>query len=222
MPPFVDRNDAGQQLAQLLAAFRGDDVVVLGLPGNGVRVAHGIAVRLRVRVDVVLIRPLTVTRPTEMTYGILGEDGARIIDSTAIAHCAVHATELADAELDHAESLRSSAIACRGERARVDLYGRTVVITDDGLTDMRAIRDACMVATQLGAIRVVIAVPVASHQTLGALRTYADKVVCPNPTPSAPVAENWYQRIDATTESDIACLLNTKPEPAQGCSEVSG
>ena len=58
---FHDRVDAGQQLAARLTQYAGrSDVIVLGLPRGGVPVAHQVAMRLEVPLDVLLVRKLGV------------------------------------------------------------------------------------------------------------------------------------------------------------------
>ena len=57
---FMDRVDAGQQLAALLGHLKGKDVVVLGLPRGGVPVAFEVAAALDAPLDVIVIRKLGV------------------------------------------------------------------------------------------------------------------------------------------------------------------
>ncbi|MBF6060426.1 phosphoribosyltransferase [Nocardia terpenica] len=207
MPPFADRTDAGRQLAELLPAFRGDDVVVLCLPGRGVRVAAEVASALRVLIDVILVRSLVVARRPSVRYGILGEDGALIIDTAALARGAVRATERAHTERVQENILHRNASAYRGVRTRVALDNRTAILAHDCLTEPTVVRDACRIARLLGAIRIVIAVPVADHRSLGALAAYADNIVCPNRTTDPPTATHWYLGPDPTTRTDVANLL---------------
>ncbi|WP_067574532.1 phosphoribosyltransferase family protein [Nocardia acidivorans] len=207
MPPFLDRNDAGRQLAGLLAAFRGHDVVVLAPPGNGVRVAAELAATLHVCLDVILVRPLRITRRPDLVYGLLGEDETLLIDTTAVADGALCETERAETERRQSEILRHNAFSYRGDRKRADLRDRTVVMVDDCLNDAAVLRDGCRMARVHGAIRIAIAVPVGARRALGGLAPYADKIVCLNPTAQPPDAERWYLQNAATASTDIAALL---------------
>ncbi|MRH88122.1 phosphoribosyltransferase [Nocardia sp. SYP-A9097] len=207
MPPFQDRNDAGRQLAGLLAAFRGHDVVVLAPPGGGVRVAAELATTLHIALDVILVRPLTVARRPDLVYGLLGEDETLLIDTTAVADGALCESERAETEQRQSEILRRSAFSYRGDRKRVDLRDRTVVITDDCLTDATVLRHSCRMARVHGAIRIAVAVPVAARSALGNLSPYADKIVCPHPTAQPPDADRWYPPGGPTASADIAALL---------------
>ncbi|MFC9999922.1 phosphoribosyltransferase [Nocardia sp. NPDC127526] len=213
MPPFTDRTEAGRQLAGLLTAFRGPDVVLLARPGGGVRVASAIAAELHVLLDVMLIRALAVARRPDLVYGILGEDSARIVDTAALAGGGLGTPERTYAEAAQALRLRREAFAYRGNQPRVALADRTVVLVDDCLTDTTALRDACRMARVQGAIRIVVAVPVGSYQDLRALTAYADKVVCPHATTQPPVAAGCYRHDTETGAADIAALLSANTLP---------
>ena len=61
MRAFANREEAGQLLAEKLLDYTGrDDVIVLGLPRGGVPVAFEVAQRLRVPLDVFIVRKLGV------------------------------------------------------------------------------------------------------------------------------------------------------------------
>ncbi|MDN2495274.1 hypothetical protein FHY52_00855 [Nocardia nova] len=210
--PFIDRKDAGRQLAGLLPAFRGPDVVVLAPPGGGLRVASEMAATLQVRMDVILVGALSTARWPGLTYGILGEDHTLILDTAAIARGAIAPAERVRAQQSQTAVLQRKAHAYRRDRHRVDLDDRTVLVTDDCLLDATAVRDACRIVRLLGAIRTVIAVPVGSRGSLGALAPYSDKIVCPNATPETPDPDRWYRHPDDTSCSSLAALLDSGSE----------
>ena len=56
MEPFADRRAAGRALADRLAAFRGAETIVLGLPRGGLPVAFEVARALGAELDIVLVR----------------------------------------------------------------------------------------------------------------------------------------------------------------------
>jgi len=95
---FVDRADAGWQLAERLDSYRGADVVVLGLPRGGVPVAYQVATALDAPLDVIVVRKLGVPFQPEVAMGAIGEDGVRILDQSTIRRAGVSDAELLSVE----------------------------------------------------------------------------------------------------------------------------
>src|SRR3974377_1670058 len=76
---FHDRRDAGRRLADSLTAYAGrSDVIVLGLPRGGIPVAHEVAAKLRVPVDVFLVRKLGVPGHPELAMGAIAGGGIEV------------------------------------------------------------------------------------------------------------------------------------------------
>jgi predicted phosphoribosyltransferase len=81
---FVDRADAGRQLARRLLYLRGTDAVVVALPRGGVPVAAEVARELRAPLDVIVVRKLGVPFQPECGFGAIGEGGATVIDDRVV------------------------------------------------------------------------------------------------------------------------------------------
>src|SRR5512135_1944534 len=73
--PFADRTDAGRKLAQALAPYKDQHVVVLALPRGGVPVAAEVAAALRAPLDLILVRKIGVPMQPELAMGAV-VDGA--------------------------------------------------------------------------------------------------------------------------------------------------
>jgi putative phosphoribosyl transferase len=63
-------------------------------------------------------------------------------------------------------------------RAPLDLAGSTAILVDDGIATGTTVRAALKALRRRHALRVVLAVPVAAHETLMALRLLCDRSVC--------------------------------------------
>lgn len=158
---FIDRADAGRQLAARLQHLRGEPTVVLGLPRGGVPVAAQVARALGAPLDVIVVRKLGVPFQPELGMGAVGEDGIRVINQEIVRAAEVSAAELAAVEARERAEVTRRALRYREGRPRIPLDGRVAVIVDDGIATGSTARAACLIARALGAARVVLAVPVA-------------------------------------------------------------
>ena len=95
---FVDRADAGQQLARRLLPLRGADAVVVALPRGGVPVAAEVARELRAPLDVIVVRKLGVPFQPECGFGAIGEGGATVIDDRVVHQASLTRQAIAGAE----------------------------------------------------------------------------------------------------------------------------
>ena len=107
---FRDRREAGEQLARSLAPYRGNDVLVLGIPRGGVPVAAAVARGLEAELDVVVARKIGAPHQPELAIGAVTANGGLFLDAAAVAELAVPdrylATEIASQRvLDEDEEL---------------------------------------------------------------------------------------------------------------------
>jgi len=214
--PFVDRVDAGQQLAAALDHLRGEDPVVLGLPRGGVPVAFEVARALHAPLDVILVRKLGVPFQPELGMGAIGEDGVRIINEEVVSLAHVSEDDIAVVEQRERAELDRRARRFRGDRPRTPLAGRTAIVVDDGIATGSTARAASRVARAQGARRVVLAVPVAAPSAVEGLRQDADEVVCLEEPQWFFAIGQWYANFTQTRDDEVVELLERAGQGAGG------
>ncbi len=215
---FRDRVDAGRQLAARLlakpeiASAGPGELVVRGLPRGGVPVAYEVATVLGASLDVILVRKLGVPGQPELAMGAIGEHGTRIVNQQVVDAARVTSDQLAAVEARERIELERRADQLHGVRAHVSLAGRTALVVDDGIATGATARAACEVARAQGAVRVVLAAPVAPPSTIRAMRPAADDVVVVDaPDPFFAIGE-FYRDFSPTTDDAVIALLTRAGE----------
>ncbi len=212
---FIDRADAGRQLGQRLQHLRGEDVVVLGLPRGGVRVAAEGARALGAPLDVIIVRKLGVPLQPELAMGAIGEGDVRILVPETIRRAGVTPDALAAVEQRERAELQRRAQRFRGDRARIPLVGRTAVVIDDGIATGSTARAACQVARAQGAARVVLAVPVAPFDWARGLQDAADELIALTTPRVLRAIGIWYSDFSQTTDEEVVdCLRSAEQNGA--------
>ncbi|MGE0877492.1 MAG: phosphoribosyltransferase family protein [Acidimicrobiia bacterium] len=207
---FTNRVQAGRRLAERLAFLRDQPVVVLALPRGGVPVAREVADALDAPLDVIVVRKLGVPADPELGMGAIGEDGARIINHEIVRLTRVTDAQIALVEERERKELVRRVSLYRGNRPRVPLTGRVALVVDDGIATGSTARAACLVARELGAARVVLAVPVAPDDWTTRMAGSADDYVCLESLGTFHSIGQCYRDFSATTDAEVvACLERT-------------
>lgn len=200
---FANRREAGRALASALHPHAGRDAVVLALPRGGVPVAFEVARQLRAPLDVFVVRKLGMPGHEEFAIGAIASGGVRVVNPQMPADPAAldAATTRERAELQRRERLY------RGDRPPPSLADKTVIVVDDGLATGSTLRAALLALRQLGAHRLVAAVPIGTRDACRALHDLADEVVCLHtPTPFRGVGE-WYGDFAQVQDAEVRELL---------------
>ncbi|GAA4577994.1 phosphoribosyltransferase [Micromonospora coerulea] len=206
MTTYRDRAEAGRMLADRLSGLTGQsDVIVLGLVRGGVPVAQVVAERLGAPLDVLVVRKLGMPMAPEVAYGALGPGGVQVLNEMIAGGLSeddrAEVRQREQAELDRRER------RYRAGRPPLELTGRTAVIVDDGLATGATARAAVQVARQLGAARVVVAVPVGSQQAYEMVAADADQVVCAQTPPDFGAVGAYYDDFHEVSDDEVTEAL---------------
>lgn len=178
--PFIDRIDAGRQLAKALARYKAQRPVVLALPRGGVPIAAEVATALDAPLDLILVRKIGVPFQPELAMGAVVDGAEPVIvrNEEVIQLCGVSETDfnaIRDEQLAEIERRRKLYL---GDRPHPQLSGRTVIVVDDGIATGATTRAALRAIRMRKPSKLVLGVPVAPTETLKKLREEADDTVC--------------------------------------------
>ena len=204
---FSDRADAGEQLADVVEAHDVDADVVLAIPRGGLPVARAVADRLGVPLDIVAARKLGAPGRQELAIGAVAADGTVWRNERLIDELGVGEDYVEDAIEREREAAQDKVDRYRGDRAPLDLAGKTVLVVDDGVAT-GATTTACIRQVEAaGAERVVLAVPVGPPDTVERLATEADEVICVESPPHFSAVGQFYTNFAQVTDEEAMTYL---------------
>ncbi len=207
--PFADRRDAGRQLAHALRRYKSEGVVVLALPRGGVPVAAEVAEALSAPLDLILVRKIGVPFQPELAMGAVVDGAAPLIvrNEDVIAMTRVGEAEfdkICEQELAEIERRRKRYL---GDRERVDVADRDVIVVDDGIATGATTRAALRATRARKPKTLVLAVPVAPTDSLAAMREEADAVVCLEDHESFGAIGYYYDDFRQTSDQEVIDIL---------------
>lgn len=206
MAEFTDRADAGRQLARELAAWRGTDAVVVGIPRGGVVVAAAVGRELGLPVSAVVVRKLGAPAHEEFAVGAIADDVRFVDERAARAEGADAAALQAVEDRERVELRRRSRLFGGGP----EVSGRDVLVVDDGVATGATAIVACRALRARGARRIVLAVPVApAHWHPPA--DVVDEFVCPHRESDFWAVGQFYDDFTQTTDAEVVDLLRGDP-----------
>ena len=206
---FLNRAEAGRQLADKLEKYVGrDDVIVLGLPRGGVPVAYEVAKRLRVPLDVFIVRKLGVPGFEELAAGAIASGDVRVLNEDVVRAIPYASETIEAVTAKETAELQRREETYRGARIAPELRDRIVILVDDGLATGATMRAAVKALRQRGASKIVVAVPVGPPDTCEEVGQEADEAICLSTPTFFQAVGQYYEDFSQTSDDDVRELLS--------------
>ena len=213
---FVDRRDAGRQLAERLLTIGLEEPLVLALPRGGVPVAYEVAKALGAPLEVFVARKIGAPGHEELGIAAIAEGLDEPVATPLIQQLGLTERDLDELAAREHETLNRRVDRYRAGRSLPPLEGHDVVLVDDGLATGITAEAALRALRQLRPRRLILTVPVCGADTAGRLRAAADDVICLFAPDAMFAVGMWYADFTQTTDREVLDLLEDfrAPTPA--------
>jgi predicted phosphoribosyltransferase len=211
--PFIDRDDAGRQLAKALAGYKDRKPIILALPRGGVPVAAKVAEELHAPLDLLLVRKIGVPFQPELAMGAVvdGASPLTVRNEEVISLAGISEREFSavrDQQLSEIERRRKMYV---GDRPHPELAAHTVIVVDDGIATGATTRAALQAVRLRKPSTLVLAVPVAPTDTLKKLAGEADEIVCLEDYEEFGAIGFFYSDFRQVSDDEVIELLASHP-----------
>lgn len=198
---FRDRTDAGEMLGASLRDRGVEADLVLAIPRGGLPLGRAVADVLQAPLDVVVARKMGAPGNEELAIGAVASDGTAWLNESLIDEQGVPESYLREERTRQARAATEKRERYRGSGAP-SVADRSVVLVDDGVATGATTRACLRQLRDLGAARVVLAVPVAPADVVDSLAAEADElVVLETPDPFRAVGAH-YERFDQVSDEE--------------------
>lgn len=205
---FQNRQEAGLELIPELWRFCGkQDVVILGLPRGGVVVAYEVANALNITLDIIVPRKIGSPDNPEFAIGAITEDGEGIFNRDVIDMYRIPWEYIEKEVAKQIKEASRRLKAYRGNSPLAVLKDKTVIIVDDGIATGSTMLAAIKSVKNRGAKKIIVAVPVASRESISKIKKIVDKVICLQPHLCFGAVGACYEDFTQVTDAEVISLL---------------
>lgn len=207
---FRDRKHAGRILAGMLGALEGTKAIVLAIPCGGIPVAVEIAVALSLPLDVAVVSKILLPWNSEAGFGAIGFDDSIWVNDEYAAYYRLDKQTIEQQTKSALEKVQRRVRLFRGNREWPDPSNQTIILVDDGIAAGSTMQVALKALRNMGATRIIVAVPTAHQESLAPILNNVDDLYCANIRSGNQFAvASAYLKWDDVDEADACEMMRS-------------
>jgi len=205
---FLNRKDAGEKIADNLEKFKNENVIVLAVPRGGIEVAYDTIKRYNFEWDLIIPRKIGAPDNKEVAVGAVSVDRSYIINEYFVKALKISNKYLAQEINDQINEIKRRLKEYRGTETLPDVKDKTVILIDDGIATGFTLTAAIKSIKSLGAIKIVLAVPVGPRHTVKQFKEIVDEVICIYSPDDFTAVGKCYEDFSQVEDEEVFNLLN--------------
>lgn len=205
---FKNRTEAAKLLVEKLKKRDTTNAVVLAVPRGGVPVGYEIAKSLHLPLDIFLSKKIGHPYNPEYAIGSVTLEGAVLNGRAANIDLAYIKAQTEKIR----EQLRERYKKFRGDRPPLDVTGKTVILTDDGVATGNTLFAAIEDLRKKVPARIIVAVPVSPPETAKKLRRLADELICLFTPDDFYGVGQYYEDFGQVEDTEVLALMEKAGE----------
>jgi len=199
---FQDRIDAGLALSQLLLQYKNVNGIVLAVPRGGVPVALPVARILQLPLEIILSKKIGHPLHKEFAIGAVSLTGRVLAPNTNVPEKYIE-----EETQNIRRQLKQMYRKFMGDKTPTPVKDKVVIIIDDGIATGHTMLSTIDMIRNEFPEKVVVAVPVASHQAAIKLNEAADEFVCALEPPHFRAVAEFYADFTQVTDEEVVKQL---------------
>lgn len=208
---FLDRKDAGAQLAEKLDAYKdGKDCIILALPRGGVVTGFEIARRLNMSLDIIIVRKIGFPGQPELGIGAVSETGTVYLNREIISLYGVRNKYIDEETARQKDEILRRVRFYRKGKGISGLKGKTVILVDDGVATGATVKAAIQTLRREGIKKLVLAIPVSPPDTAEELNEMVDEFICIEIPSYFGAVGSHYSDFTQVSDEEVVKLLESQ------------
>lgn len=204
---FVNRKDAGIQLAKMLVEKNTKADIIITIPRGGVPVAMEIAKQMDLPIRLCLIRKLGHPIDSEFAIGAVSATGMLINNKVVDWEKSPDFTNLVQKERKRINEMTEKFNHVINP---MEIKNKNTILVDDGIATGTCVELAIQELKESGVASITVATPVCPKNTYDKIKKMADDfITCMVPVHFIGIG-GYYQDFEQVTDDEVLTILRTR------------